>query len=139
VKFLKVTSVLTRMRMIKLLCNYGGFMISDEFRDDIKLFFDGLRNIAICVALVTGLPIIERVTPLVCDSTWLKFSVTSFSIGMIISLYILNLVWLHVSFKQEPTSKFMQLFGFTILLLLITIATGTTVFINTWPQIYIYA
>lgn len=114
-------------------------MISDEFRDDIKLFFDGLRNIAICVALFSGIPIIESITPIIFGSDFLKYFVSIFSIGLIIGLYVLNLIWLHVSFQQEPLSRIMHFISFTTLMVIITLATGASMFIKIWPQLFSYA
>jgi uncharacterized membrane protein len=113
-------------------------MITDEFIRDIKLLFDGLRNIAICVALAAGLPIIEKVTPMIFDSSLLKFTVVTLSISVIILLYVFNIIWLHVSFEQKSTSKILHVVGFTTLLLLVTIATGAAVFIEIWPQLTVY-
>jgi hypothetical protein len=114
-------------------------MISDEFRDDIKLFFDGLRNVAICVALFTGVPIIESITPIISGSNFLKYFVSIFSIGIIAGLYALNLIWLHVRFQQEPTTRIIHFISFTTLMIIITLATGASVFIKICPQLFAYA
>jgi hypothetical protein len=113
-------------------------MFTENFIRDINLMFDGLRNIGICVALAAGLPILEKVTPMICDSSLFKFAVVTFSIAVIIFLYVFNLIWLYVSFEQEPTSKILHLLGFTTLLFLVTIATGAAVFIKIWPQLTVY-
>ena len=114
-------------------------LISEEFIEDIKTLFDSIRNIGICAALTIGLPFIEKTMPLVCNSTWLKLSATACTIGVIIGLYILNLIWLFSKLDSKPKSKHFHLFSSFIVMSLISLAIGSTAFAKVWGQLFNYA
>lgn len=107
--------------------------------EDIKTVFDGFRNISICVALVIGLPILQDVTPLILGSVWLKFSVISFSIGMITALYGFNLYWVYKSLKGTPHSKIFNVISFFVLFTFASIAIGGSAALKILPKLTIFA
>jgi hypothetical protein len=106
-----------------------------DFKEDIKTFFDGLRNIGICVALVSGLPFFEKLLSTNC----LKYIFVYSLIGMILALFGLNIFWVHNSLKSPPQSKKLYLVGFIVVFTLVTIAIAGTVFSEVWPKILIHA
>lgn len=114
-------------------------MISKEFIKDIKTLFDSIRNIGICAALTIGLPFIENTTPLVCNSIWLKLSATAFTIGVIIGLYIFNLIWLFSELASKPKSKYLYLVSSFIVMSTISLAIGSAAFSRVWGQLFNYA
>ncbi|SFG37545.1 hypothetical protein SAMN05216175_10626 [Neptunomonas qingdaonensis] len=112
-------------------------MVSDNFVNDVKVFFDSIRNIGICAALTLGLPFIEKTMPLIfCNSNALKFTAVSFSIGVILGLYVFNLIWLFKSLKSKGSSKFSYAISSIVIMSLITLAIGSTAFIEVWGNLY---
>lgn len=81
----------------------GKIKMNDDKLNDIKSIFDSVRNIVVCAVLILGLPLVR-------DSfEWApEFIVTIavwFSISIIASLYILNLVWTINITKEKPKSN----------------------------------
>lgn len=114
-------------------------MFSKEFISDIKTLFDAIRNIAICASLTLGLPFIEIATPTVFGHNWLKFIATSLTIGIILGLYIFNLVWLFSSFSERPKSKLLHGTSSFILVTLVSATIAGTAFKQVWGLLFQYS
>ncbi|BFM20062.1 hypothetical protein [Gilvimarinus japonicus] len=95
-------------------------MKSDNFVADIKILFDYIRNIGLCVAIILGVPYVESLIPFFSA----KVIFAAFSVGVVFGLYVLNYMWLRSALKTEPTSKFFHSFGILTLIIVFTMTLG---------------
>jgi hypothetical protein len=114
-------------------------LTSDDFSLDIKVFFDAIRNIGICAALILGLPSIELAMPVIFNCNIIKIFATSFTLGMVIGLYLLNLVWLFKSLKVRSKNKMLFMISSVIVIGLISLAVGISSISSVWGSIFVYA
>lgn len=104
--------------------------------EDIKVLFDAIRNIGICVALTLGLPFIEAAIPIIFDNAIVKIIAIGTTFGVILGLYSLNLLWLYTNLKGAPKSKYSHFIGFFIIVITITVAIGGAAFAEVWHQLF---
>ena len=105
----------------------------DKLINDVKILFDGLRNIGICVALISSLPFIEKLQ--IRNFFRQTFVIMLSSLALI--LFALNVAWVYKSLTSEPLSKKLHLLSSIIFFILVTIAIAIVALTEVWPKISI--
>lgn len=106
--------------------------------NDIKVIFDGFRNIGLCVGLMAGLPVIQNLVPMVCGSDLLRASVVSGCVALILALYIFNLIWVAAEIRGKPSSKTVSWLGFFTVFSIASIAIGWAAFSEVSKDLTVY-
>tara|TARA_R100000306_G_C4326322_1_gene117846 strand:- start:31 stop:378 length:348 start_codon:yes stop_codon:yes gene_type:complete len=112
-------------------------LITDDYRDDIKILFDFLRNLGICFVILLSIPEIEKSAPSFLNCFYMKQVIMYFTFGIFLALYVLNIVWLFKSLKVKPEHKYRS-FSFISSVIMIVIFTISIIgfsVINVWTAL----
>jgi hypothetical protein len=112
--------------------------LSDEKREDIKLTFDSLRNIAICTGLLVGMPHVGSLIFKIFGSSTIEFLLMCVFAGIILGLYIFNILWLISGLSEKPSSKWLHSLSLLVVIGTSSLALGGAVFLEVWPKIAVY-
>jgi hypothetical protein len=98
---------LRRLAIISHLFSGEGKMDSQEKvqLDDIKAMFDGVKNFALCVAIVLGLQSFQSPMEQIGLSYEARATINTFGIALSVFLTAFAVVWLCFSMKERPKSK----------------------------------
>lgn len=103
--------------------------------DDIKVLFDALRNLGICVTLVLSLKFLQA--PMITlGFTPLAQAMSNWFVILLVGLLVYwNVIWMALSFKTKPTSLVLHRVGlvFVISLGLTVTATGLYTLLQNVP------
>ncbi|MBV4483375.1 hypothetical protein [Pseudomonas khavaziana] len=78
---------------------------SKPFIVDIKTLFDGLKNLALCLAMLVALPIMQAMAALTYDQRFFVVAFTWAALVLIIMLAGYNFIWLYKTMEAKPKSK----------------------------------
>jgi hypothetical protein len=113
--------------------------MSKEKRDDVKLVFDFLRNIAICIGLVFGLPYLGDLIVVVFGSLIFAFLCIISLLTITLGLYLLNIMWLVSGLSERPTSKILHRISLAVIVSTSSVAIGGATFSEVLPIFLHYA
>ncbi|KRP45422.1 hypothetical protein SAMN04490190_0836 [Pseudomonas libanensis] len=78
---------------------------SKPFIVDIKTLFDGLKNLALCLAMLVALPTMQAMAALTYDHRFFVVAFTWAALVVIIMLAGYNFIWLYKTMEAKPKSK----------------------------------
>ena len=100
--------------------------------DDVKTLFDSIRNIGICVGLTLGLPMIQNTLG---QGFW-GATITYFSFGIILGLYLFNIFFTLVKLKEKPSVPLIYYIGFPMISILTTFIMGGVALTKVHDQMF---
>ncbi|WP_152031519.1 hypothetical protein [Pseudomonas putida] len=103
--------------------------ISKSFIADIKTLFDGLKNLALCLAILLALPTMQAMAASAYDHRWFTVGFVWAGLAMVILLALYNFLWLYSTMEANPKSNFLNSFSWlaTALITAITFFCATVI------------
>lgn len=90
----------------KLVIRQAEPLIGKSFIADIKTLFDGLKNLALCLAILLALPTMQAMAASTYDHRWFTVGFIWAGLAMVVLLVLYNFLWLYSTMEAKPKSKF---------------------------------
>lgn len=109
-------------------------LISKSFIADIKALFDGLKNLALCLAMLLALPTMQAMVASAYDHRWFTVGFIWAGLAMVVLLVLYNFLWLYSTMEAKPKHKFFNNLSWlaTILIAALTFFFAT---VFTYPKL----
>jgi len=105
-------------------------IIPKQFFTDIKTLFDGLKNLALCIAMILALPQLQEITAIFNDNHEFIAFANFMASAVIVILCAFNLFWLFSSMESKPKYRRFNIFCTSLLVLIIVTVVGCAAFIT---------
>lgn len=108
--------------------------IGKPFITDIKTLFDGLKNLALCFAILLSLPTMQVMAASTYDHRWFTVGFIWAGLAMVALLIGYNFLWLYSTMEAKPKFKFFDKLAWfvTILTILVIFFCATVI---TYPKL----
>jgi DNA polymerase III alpha subunit (gram-positive type) len=116
-------------------------ILSEYFLIDIKTFFDFIRNLGICIAMISGFLYVYNDKKLNFIFSFYKCDfVNDFIIGLFLSLavtlFFLNIFWLWNSLNDKGSWRFLNFLILFIIIIFISFVLGGVPVINVVKEVF---
>lgn len=108
--------------------------ISKAIVTDIKTLFYGLKNLALCLAMLLALPTMQVMAASTYDHRWFTVGFIWAGLAMIVLLILYNFIWLYSTMEGKLKSKFLNSISRTVTIL-ITLFTFFCATVITYPKL----
>lgn len=104
-------------------------LIGKSFIADIKTLFDGLKNLALCLAVLFALPTMQAMAASTYDHRWFTVGSIWAGLAIVVLLIIYNFLWLYSTMETKPKSNFSNILSWlaTILITALTFFCATVI------------
>ena len=104
-------------------------LIGKSFIADIKTLFDGLKNLALCLAVLFALPTMQAMAASTYDHRWFTVGSIWAGLAIVVLLIIYNFLWLYSTMEAKPKSNFSNILSWlaTILITALTFFCATVI------------
>lgn len=109
-------------------------IIGKSFITDIKTLFDGLKNLAICFAILLALPTMQMMAANTYDHRFFTVGFIWAGLALTALLTTYNFIWLYSTMESKPMSKFFDKLAWcgTIATVLVIFSCATAI---TYPKL----
>lgn len=108
--------------------------ISKQLITDIKTLFDGLKNLALCFAMLLALPLLQTMLASVYDNRVFAVAAIWASLATIVLLAGYNFIWLYKTMEAKPKFQFLNKLSWLFIILITALIFLCTTAI-TYPKL----